>query len=387
LSKSLKNTRQIGLNKRKNDEDDHSGMTEQRRIDAEEVRRRLTGLASGPALFLRDLDPVRDLAMFSSMTEESYRSSSFLNKPTEYVGQCEFAISLDVLLQLWANQSVPRRTIHYVFHVGHCGSTLMSRLLGELDGLFALREPPVLMGLSRSFRRLAEPNFPISRTRWESLKDLCIDLLGRTWRQEGTALVKPTSHANNLIPILMRHTGDEHAVFLWVKLETYLATMMRDETRRETQLFAKDFRIREFNQLAPACPVSQEGLSAGQMASLNWLLHAREMALAFDDAELAPRVISVRFEEYLRAPESKLTEIGAFLCQPDIDIGVAQVITEKMGRVNAKIPGIAYDASDRSAMLDASRRKYAKEIQDGLDWAHEVCDSCPAFAGLIDRFI
>ena len=37
-----------------------------------------------------------------------------------------------------------RRDVQYIFHIGHVGSTLISRLLGELPGILSLREPLIL---------------------------------------------------------------------------------------------------------------------------------------------------------------------------------------------------------------------------------------------------
>ena len=38
----------------------------------------------------------------------------------------------------------------WIFHIGHVGSTLVSRLLGELDGVLAVREPRLLRDLALS---------------------------------------------------------------------------------------------------------------------------------------------------------------------------------------------------------------------------------------------
>ncbi len=47
----------------------------------------------------------------------------------------------------WAELALPaeaRRDAQYIFHIGNVGSTLISRLLGELPDVFALREPLLL---------------------------------------------------------------------------------------------------------------------------------------------------------------------------------------------------------------------------------------------------
>ena len=41
-----------------------------------------------------------------------------------------------------------RTDARWIFHIGHVGSTLVSRLLGELDGVLAVREPRLLRDLA-----------------------------------------------------------------------------------------------------------------------------------------------------------------------------------------------------------------------------------------------
>ena len=41
-----------------------------------------------------------------------------------------------------------RSDARWIFHIGHVGSTLVSRLLGELAGVLAIREPRLLRDLA-----------------------------------------------------------------------------------------------------------------------------------------------------------------------------------------------------------------------------------------------
>lgn len=344
----------------------------------------LRDLAGSPAWFLRDLDPIQGTAVLSPMDEASYRASSFLDNRIRRAGPRDLAVDLDALLDLAARSGVRRRPIHYIFHVGHCGSTLLSRLLGELPGLLALREPPLLMGLSRSLRRLHEPGFPISLERWETLFDLALAMLARTWRPDQTALVKPTSHAGNLIPRLLGSTGQERALLLYVDLETYLTTMLRPDTRRETELFARDFRIGDFRRLVPGAAGSVDDYTPGQLAAMSWLLHARELARALDDPALDGRVRLLDFDRFLDAPETGLEDICRFLGQGQDPPTLASVLSGQGGR-SAKDPGQRHGPEQRRAELAAARQTYADEIDAGLEWAARMEAAAEPFTGLRAR--
>jgi len=352
--------------------------------NAESLHRQATLLLS-PAMFLRDVDPLRGTAVFTPMSEESYRASSFLDNRIVRAGERDVMADLDDLVDLASSLSLERRVIHYLFHVGHCGSTLLSRVLGERPCYLALREPPLLMGLSRSVRSLGRPGFPIPPERWESLRDLSLLTLGKTWRADQTALVKPTSQAGNLIPILMRHTDRERAVMLYTDLEAYLAAMLRPHTRRETRLFARDFRTREFAGLVPGAPQTSDAYDDGPLAAMSWLMHTREMAAALDDPAIGPRCMLLHFDTWLSDPRGVTSQVCEFL-------GPA-LTADEMDRLDglpllsasAKTPGQPFSGEDRRRELAASRNDNAADIAAGLEWVREICDAAP-FKGLLDRF-
>jgi hypothetical protein len=271
--------------------------------------------------------------------------------------------------------------------VGHCGSTLLSRLLGEIDGLFALREPAVVMGLTRSARRLAEPGFPISPERWAMLRDIALTMLGRTWRESDTALVKATSDAVSLAPALLNVTGEERAVLLYVDLETFLATMLRPHTRRELKLFARDFRVADFRRLVPDAPADAEAYPDGRLAALAWLLHVRLMAAVLDDPVLGTRALALAFDDYLAEPARWLGEMAAFFGCPQPAAAMATLASGEAAAAYAKGPGQRYDAARRARELAAARSAHGAEIDDALAWAGSVAVAAPALAGLVERFI
>lgn len=352
----------------------------------EAARRKLLTIAHSPELFLRDIDPIRDTAVLSPMSEDSYRASLFLDNRIVRADDRDVGMPIASLAKLLAAQRAPRRTIHWLFHVGHCGSSLLARLLGEVDGLLALREPAVVMGLARSARRLDEPDFPISRERWDTLASIALRLLGRTWREDERAFIKATSHAANLIPQLMRFTGEERALVLYLDLETYLATMLRPETLRELRLYAGDFRLREFRRLAPEQPAAVEDYSPARLAALTWLLNVRELSAPLDDPELAARALAFSFDAYLAEPVRWLGAICEFLERPMTMTSLRNLAHGPLATSHAKSPEHAFDVARRARMLDEERTHHARAIEDAMEWAVGLGRRHQIFDGLIDRF-
>jgi hypothetical protein len=361
-------------------------MTGENPGKTERVERQLETLASSPELFLRDIDPGRNAAILTPMSEDSYRRSSFLDNRIVREGDKDIVLPAGALIRILKDSDEPPGTINYIFHVGHCGSTLIARLLGELGDFHALREPAVLMGLSRSYRALERPGFDMTMARWQVLRDLALALLARKWHARQTALVKPTSHAGNLIPQLMSHTGSEKALFLYLDLETYLVTMLRSHTRNENQLYAREFRIREFASLAPSRSAQFGDYPDAFIAALTWLLHTREFSIAIEDPDIVTRSLSMSFDEFLSDPPHQLGRICEFLGSAVDHNTLQRLCTGSTARSHAKSPELDFSAEKRVAELGVAREKSSDEIRAGLAWAARVCSEEPVFAGLIERF-
>lgn len=342
-------------------------------------------LLESPRWFLRDLDPEADVGVFSPMSEDSYRRSAFLDNRIVRDGGRDRALPLAVMVELVDRLRPPRPVIHYLFHMGHCGSTLLSRLLGDLPDVLALREPPLLMGLSRSRRALGRPGFPLDPERWEALADLSLVMLGRRWRPAQRVVIKPTSHANDLAPWLMSYTGSERGIVLHAGLETWLATMLRPEVRKENRLYARDFRLADLRRLDPEASTDAGDYGDGELAALNWLLLARELATTLDAPALGRRMLAVDFDAFLDSPAPALAGIAGFLGLAADEESVGRALALH-ARVNAKTGEAGYGAAARAEALARSRREHSAEIRAGLHWAQAAAGRIPEFARLEARF-
>src|SRR3984885_3965438 len=122
------------------------------------------------------------------LDEAAYRAASFLDQRLCSCGYPQHSCA-PALLQSAAAR-LPARA-HYIFHTGHVGSTLVSRLVGAHPQLFALREPALL-------RALAVPGAAAALRFGAAL-----GLLAAAWRPARRGVVKATTFASELAePIL-----------------------------------------------------------------------------------------------------------------------------------------------------------------------------------------
>ena len=101
---------------------------------SEEIARDATWLAQA-------LDPSAGMVRLVAMNPESYRAASFLDdRLTQQPIDAQILPWPDIEAAVAGEMRTDAR---WLFHIGHVGSTLVSRLLGEFDGVLAVREPRI----------------------------------------------------------------------------------------------------------------------------------------------------------------------------------------------------------------------------------------------------
>lgn len=157
--------------------------------------------------------------------------------------------------------------LHFIFHTAFCRSTLLVRAL-EIEGTSAgLAEPGILARLAGAGEQAA----PL-------VKPVC-DLLSRPWGQGEAVFVKPTNHANRLIPALLAARPDASAVLM----TNDLAPFLRSVARRG--LLGRRWGRQLYLELMGYAPMNfgmdareQFSMTDLQAASLGWFLSQRWFA-------------------------------------------------------------------------------------------------------------
>ena len=346
------------------------------RADSAATLRRLDALFDSPELFPARLDLAADRVRLTPMTAASYARSPFLDERIERSGGGDLGMSLAELVEAYRRIDPPRRPAHYLFHIGHCGSTLLSRMLGEVDGILSLREPPPLHALAQQRRTQGSAD----DKGWRDAFDLTVHLLSRTFDAREVALVKPNSHANNLLAELMSWHADSRAILLYVDLETYLATMLRPPARRETVRAVGESRLADFRQRTG--DGGPDALDDARRAALVWLVQMREFVDVLDSPQLRPRARAIEFGAFLSRCREALAAAAAFLGRAADGAALDRAFDPALAGQYSKRPGRTFDAAARAGMLESARHAHAGEIAAGMEWAAAVCARYPEFQPL-----
>lgn len=176
-----------------------------------------------PQLLPFKLDPVARRVLWLRLDDAQRREAAFLDDravPPRAEGAW---MPWSTLTSAPATSPTPADAI---FHIGHCGSTLLSRLLDSWPDVQGLREPLPLRTLADAWPLLDTAQSRIAPDEAAPL----LQALWARWSQaptpRGRSVVKATSSCNGLIEPLLRHTG-ARAVLMDMPLRPYLATLLK----------------------------------------------------------------------------------------------------------------------------------------------------------------
>jgi hypothetical protein len=335
----------------------------------------LKGLAQGPDFLFQDLDLVNRRGLVVKFDREGYRQASFLDQRAFRKETLGAWLELGSI-QREAEGLVEPPAAHAIFHVSHCGSTLLSRLIAELPNVLPVREPLVLLACAQERRELDRPTSRLDQAGWDKLFDAALKLLSRAYQPGEQACIKATSACGNLIAPFLRRNAASKALLLHTDLETWLTVMLRNEDVRHNGRFYAQSWLTDLHALTGRKDIRLAGLSDPEMFVVNWLTAMLHFERARQDS--APRVRHCDFETLLADPGAELTAIGRFL---ELDTArVPEIAAGPLMKSYAKRPQEAFDAATRARELQEARRARATEVDAGLKYAEKLCNEITTLA-------
>jgi hypothetical protein len=293
------------------------------------------------------VDPLAGLARLVRMDEEAYRQSSFLDdrmlgaKPEARL--CALA---DVLGEArW----VDRRAAHWIFHIGHVGSTLVARLLGELAEFLSIREP-------RSLRDLVQ-----SSQRAEIAADVAA-LMARTFRPGQRALVKATSFVSEIAPMMVQPDG--RALFLFASPRRYIEGILAGENSiLELQALEQGRRERLAKR---GIDLAGFGRSNAHLAAAAWVCEMTALETACD-AMPAGAAMWADFDGMLRDMAGSLAQVTAHFGVQVPHDWLGEISSGPLMRQYSKAPEFDYSPDLRAQLLAGAGATHRAAIDDAIN--------------------
>jgi hypothetical protein len=286
------------------------------------------------------------------LDEAAYRAASFLDQrllESDFERQtCDPAT-----LAAAAAQLTPQA--HYVFHLGHVGSTLISRLIGAHPGCFALREPALLRALAMR----GEPRIALSLRGAQAL-------LSRRWHPGQRAVIKASSFVSELAAEVLAGPERPMAICVYAHPLAYLRGILAGSNSRLECRQLAPARLERLARRFAGSGWRPEPRSEGETVAMSWLC---EMSCLQQAARsFASQVLWVDFDAFLERPAAGLGAILRALGQTAAAANIDAIVAGPLMRQYSKAPEHAYDAALRRQVLESADLHHAAEIRRGMEW-------------------
>ncbi len=339
-------------------------------------------LPASPDAYPHNLDIAGGRVLVLKLDERAYRSASFLDD--RILSPATQGAWLPGAAVTEASRHVREpRLLHFIFHSGHVGSTLLSRLLDEIGGVLSLREPLLLRTIADAHDTLHRPESLLSTPQFEALFDMTLRLWSRGYAGTRAVVVKATSSAGRMAPAILARSPSSRAVYLNVRAEPYLATLLGGANSATDLRGHGPGRMRRLlaGRELPVQPL--HALSPGELAALGWLTEslARRQAIA----DHGSRVLALDFDEFLADVPGHLARVAAHFGLAADGTSIVAAAAGPVLRQYSKAPQLPYAPGERASRLEQSRRENRAEIARGLGWLTRLGRADSAIAALLDE--
>ena len=337
-----------------------------------------SSLERSPELFPHSCDLRNETVTLIRLTRADYEKASFLDR--RVLGPHTLARTLP-WAQLAASSARLEERCHFIFHIGHVGSTLVSRLLGAHTSIFALREPAILRTMAQmQLEPELEPRIWSQAETGDRLA-LLLKLWSRTFEPEQTAAIKTTSFVSELAPDLLDRPSAPKAILLYVAPEVYLATILGGANARQEAKLLSAGRLKRLHRRLGRDAWRLAALSEGESLAMGW---ACEMsALVQAKAIAGERALPLDFETFLTDPQKSLLAAFRHCGSVATPKAVQAILEGPLMQRYSKGPEHPYSPQLRNEVLNQARRIHGPDIAKGVAWLERAALEYPLIRGAL----
>ena len=347
--------------------------------------KRLSGLMESHDQFVHTIQWQENWALLLEADRQFFRDAVFLDErlllEEPKGGKVRLESLFTALEKEWDGKFLP---CHFIFHIGHAGSTLISRILDAVPGALNMREPLMLRPLAAA-RNLIAAGF-LGQPEEKLKKDIAriYALLMRRFAPEDTVVIKTTSICTAIAPDLVALNKANRALVLSVSCEVNLANQMEKTQLQDLKHFTPH-RVIALQRRAPDLSLDTKSLSRAQVIALNWLGEVVEL----NDLMTGPlkdRILAVNFDDFLKDRAGYMEKIlKQFSLPADKKTAQALAVSDVFGTY-AKKPDFKFTDGDRASLITEMRITHHRAIKEGLAFVEDLVKKYPAFGPAVKRF-
>ena len=353
-------------------------MVSQARVSTDDL---LARLRSSPDVYPQAIDLVRQMVLLIEFDAAACRAASFLDD--RILGPTTRGAWVPIAAVAQSAPPAAAQALHFIFHTGHVGSTLVSRLLDETGVVRPLREPLPLRTLAEAHDVLSRPESLLAPEQFDALLALFVRLWARGPAGTQAAVLKSTSSAGRLAPLLLACSERSRAIYLNLRAEPYLATLLAGPNSPLDLRAHGPGRIRRLQaRLAQPLPALHT-LSLGELAAMSWLVESWSQHDALQSS--AGRVLAVDFDQLLAGVDEVMARVIRHLGLEPAAAATTPLSRSAVLTRYSKAPEHPYSPSLRHQVLDEARHEHRGEMRRGLAWLERLAGQQPAVAEVVTR--
>jgi hypothetical protein len=321
-------------------------------------------LFENPDLFL--LSYLDNDLLFVEMNRQSYQQSIFCDARIVGSTGLRKKVHFSDVHNYFLTQNQPKPELNYIFHIAHCGSTLLARAMDISSQNLVCREPFALRDLAVEY---ASTNFSLeTNSRWQKRFDLVTGLLGRKYESSQPTIIKANVPVNFMIPTLMDVSPNSKGIFLYHTLEHYLLSILKSQNHQNWVKSVSEIIGHRADAVVGITAQQRSELSLPQLAAYLWLA---QIAIYNDMLIKYPNTRSLNAEEVYNRPQPALSAAFEFVGQSILPEHVNAIVEGELFSHYSKMPTVKFDNNMRLTMRDELRVHLASELLEARAWVEK----------------
>jgi hypothetical protein len=244
----------------------------------------------------------------------------------------------------------------------------VSRLLGELPNVLAVREPRLLRDLALSPPEVRQSYLPSVRK-----------LMSRTFEEDEVACVKATSFVSEIAPDLV--PPGERSLFMYATPQNYIASILAGEN---SLIELRHLAQSRAQRLASRIPSAWPARGDAELAAVSW---ACEMTACEAAADAMPdrEIAWADFDRMLDNMPAELGRVARFFGFAADDDAIEAIATGPL--MNRYSKGLEYEYSTnlRRELIAEATTVAGRQIDDALAMLARAAEKSPILARALER--
>ena len=339
----------------------------------------LAALSGTADIYPQKIDVIANTALLIELDAAAYRAASFLDDRI-LSPKTRGAWTAIPRLVASAARTANSRPLHFIFHSGHVGSTLISRLLDEIAGVLSLREPLPLRTLAELHDALDRVDALLDSASFAKLLQAFLHLWSRGYPTTHSVILKATSSTTRLAPPMLSLATTANALCINVRAETYLATLLAGQNSLIDLRGHGPNRVRRLHARLAAPTQPLYSLSLGELAAMSWLVESwtqYELAQTFRS-----RILQLDFDVFLTDIAAGMRSIAGHFALPVDERYFSNVAASQILSRYSKATDYEYSPQIRKQLLDEARTRHADELRKGMRWLEATAQTNSTAASL-----